>query len=91
MVGGGRRARGVKGGEGRDVSPVPPTMAMDIGSRNYQWSLDGEGREIYRCRLLGGRTSWGRGVGILGGVGCRVLGEEDGKVLIQFSIMNMAW
>jgi len=36
VVGGGRRAMGVKGGEGRDVSPVPPTMAMDIRSRNYQ-------------------------------------------------------
>ncbi len=58
MVGGGRRARGVKGGEGRDVSPVPPTMAMDIRSRNYQWSLEGEGGEIYHRRLLGG-TWWG--------------------------------
>ncbi len=54
MVGGGRRARGVKGGEGRDVSPVPPTMAMDIRSRKYQWSLEGEGGEIYHRRLLGG-------------------------------------
>ena len=28
----GRRARGVKGGEGREESPVPPIMAMGIGS-----------------------------------------------------------
>lgn len=29
---GGRRARGVKGGEGREERPVPPIMAMGTGS-----------------------------------------------------------
>lgn len=32
VVGGGRRASGVNGGEGRDESPVPPTMATEMGS-----------------------------------------------------------
>lgn len=48
VVGGGRRARGVKGGEGRDESPVPPTMAMEIGSekllvelKEKAWSCTG--------------------------------------------------
>ncbi len=36
VLGGGRRATGVKGGEGRDVSPVPPTMAMVMGSWDCQ-------------------------------------------------------
>ena len=30
--GGGRRARGLKGGEGRVERPVPPITAMGIGS-----------------------------------------------------------
>lgn len=29
---GGMRARGVKGGEGREERPVPPIMAMGMGS-----------------------------------------------------------
>jgi hypothetical protein len=29
---GGRTARGVKGGEGREERPVPPIMAMGTGS-----------------------------------------------------------
>lgn len=29
---GGSRAKGVKGGEGREESPVPPMMAIGIGS-----------------------------------------------------------
>ena len=33
---GGIRATGVKGGEGREERPVPPIMAMGIGSRVIQ-------------------------------------------------------
>lgn len=32
VSGGGIRARGSKGGEGREESPVPPIMAMGMGS-----------------------------------------------------------
>lgn len=32
---GGIRARGVKGGEGREERPVPPIMAMGTGPRGY--------------------------------------------------------
>lgn len=50
MVGGGRRARGVKGGEGRDVSPVPPTMAIEMGSKDCQRILRGRKG---RCTVVG--------------------------------------
>ena len=32
VSGGGRRARGVNGGEGREDRPVPPMMAIGTGS-----------------------------------------------------------
>lgn len=57
VVGGGRRARGVKGGEGRDESPVPPTIAMEIGSWNIVSAVSRKREEgSCRYRLLGGRT-----------------------------------
>lgn len=34
---GGRTARGVKGGEGREERPVPPTMAMGTGSEGIRF------------------------------------------------------
>lgn len=33
VSGGGSRARGVNGGEGREERPVPPMMAIGMGSR----------------------------------------------------------
>lgn len=34
---GGRTARGVKGGEGREERPVPPSMAMGTGSAGIRY------------------------------------------------------
>jgi hypothetical protein len=66
VVGGGRRARGVKGGEGRDVSPVPPTMAMEMGSKDCQriWT-EREGRStVVGCWEggHGGVAGWDEGL-----------------------------
>lgn len=36
VSGGGRRARGVNGGDGREERPVPPMIAIGIGSGQYQ-------------------------------------------------------
>lgn len=52
---GGRRARGVKGGEGREESPVPPIMAMGTGSGGFVSGICGVGggEGSYRDRWWG--------------------------------------
>lgn len=41
VEGGGRSATGLKGGDGREGRPVPPMMAIEIGSvHTFQWVLE---------------------------------------------------
>lgn len=65
---GGSKAKGVKGGEGREERPVPPIMAIGIGSMMG---------ELLVGRLKGwvGVTGSGEGQGGKGGTGSRGRGR----------------
>lgn len=56
---GGMRARGRKGGEGREERPVPPMMAMGTGSRQGVRQVSEVGEKACLCMWWGARPSCG--------------------------------
>lgn len=51
---GGMRARGWKGGEGREERPVPPIMAMGTGSGRVVREISEVGERACLCMWWGG-------------------------------------